>query len=74
VVIPVLFPGVLGTLAEDRQNRSIGKECVPGQCLVLSVFLDVLALGQDSRPLYCLLSALYCNEVVACPFVPAFVT
>jgi hypothetical protein len=45
------------------------------QYLVLSVFLNVLALRQDSRPLYCLLSALYYNEVVACPsFVPAFIT
>ena len=48
---------------------------MPRQCLVFIVFLVALALGQDSRPVYCLLSALYCNEVVACPsFVPAFVT
>jgi hypothetical protein len=48
---------------------------VPKRCIVFIVFLNVLALRQDSRPLYCLLSALYCNKVVAYPsFMPAFVT
>jgi len=44
VLFSALSPGVLGTLAEDRQNRWNRKEYMPRQCLVLSVFLDVLAL------------------------------
>jgi hypothetical protein len=42
--------------------------------MVLRVFLDVLALGQASSLLYCLLAYWFCNEVVAClSFMPAFV-
>jgi hypothetical protein len=44
VLFLALSPGVLKTLARDRQNRSIRKECVPRRCVVLSVFLDLLAL------------------------------
>jgi hypothetical protein len=48
---------------------------VPGRCVVFLVFLDVLAPGQDSRPLYYVLAVLCCNEVVVFFFsVPAFVT
>jgi hypothetical protein len=48
---------------------------VPRRCIVFIVFLNILALKQDSKLLYCLLSTLYYNEVVACPsFVPAFIT
>jgi hypothetical protein len=42
---------------------------MPRRCLVLSVFGcfgSALVPRQDSRLLYCLLSALFCNKVVAC--------
>jgi len=67
VLFSALSPGVLETLARNGRIAGLGRSVcfVLGRCVVFLVFLNFLTLGQDSRPLYCILTVLCCYEVVA---------